>query len=118
MYLIVVFYIQFITHNVVLVVVVIEIDDTQPSERGRNLEFVEQMPSRPAKVVRSTIQDEAITCPVELVVPSAYALVVAQEQISVLTDHSHPQEPIHSYDKLRLFHFLFKLLSIPHTSEV
>ena len=62
------------------------------------------MPARSAEVVRRAIQNEPITCPVKLVVPSAYTLVVAQKQVFVLVDHSQAQEAIHSYDELGLFH--------------
>ena len=96
---IIVFDAEFVTHDVVFTVVVIDIDDAKSAISGRNFQPVEQMPSWPSKVIRSTVQDESVACPVELVVPATNALVIAKEQVLVLMDHSQPQVTIHSYDE-------------------
>ena len=103
--LFIVFYIQFIADIVILMeVIIIDINDAKASICFRNLQCIEQVPAWPSEIIRCTIQDKAVACPIELIVSTAYALVVANQQVFMLIDHSHTQVAVHRYDKFRMLH--------------
>ena len=101
LYLLVIRYIQFVTHHVVLMVIIVEIDNAEAAIRCRHLQRIDQVPSWPSKVIRCAVQNETVTCPVKLVEAATDATVIANQQILMLIDHSQPQEAVHRYDKLR-----------------
>ena len=87
--ILVVFNLKFITHDVILMeVVIVGIDDTESSILCRNFERIKQVPTWPSEVIRCTVKDEPVRCPVELVVPTTNALVITNQQILMLIDHA------------------------------
>ncbi len=120
--LFIVFNIQFIADIVIFVeVIIIDIHDAKASICFRNFQQIEQVPAWPSEIIRCSIKNEAVACPIELVVSTAYALVISNQQVFMLVDHAKTEISVHCNNELWLIHneirFSFRASSTACLSE-
>ena len=59
-----------------MIIIIVEIDNAKAPVLNRHFERIQQMPTQTPKVIRESIQHQAIAHPVKLVVPTTYALIL------------------------------------------
>ena len=69
-------------------VIIVYIDDAESTIRRRHFQRIEQVPARTSEVIRCTVKQQAVACPVKLIVPATYALVIPYQQILMLIYHT------------------------------
>ena len=101
-FLIIVFYWEFLADvEIIVKAVIVLIDDAHAAIGRRNLQNLQQMPFRFAKVIGFSVKDDAVGNEVKVIVAATDTLVAWLQQMFMLVDHAKTEIAVHCNYKLR-----------------